>query len=92
MNSLAGRRRLPLDLRHAAEKVEGDPADRQAVSLGQHAVRQLVQQHRHVQQHREGERDGVGGGRDVSSGSLARTVAPNSQVMKAATMNQVHET
>ena len=52
---LAGRPRLPLDRGHAAEEMEGDRVHREAVAAGHHRVRGLVQQHRPVEHHREGQ-------------------------------------
>ena len=48
----AGRRRLLLDLGDAAERVQQDPADRQLEGAGHHAVAQLVDEHRGVEQAR----------------------------------------
>ena len=47
--------RLALDGGHAAEEVEGDRADREAVPPGHHRVGRLVQQHREVEHDREGQ-------------------------------------
>ena len=58
---LARRRRLLLDLREAAERVEQYPAHRQPEAPGHHAVAQLVHQHRQVEQHDEGDGDEVPG-------------------------------
>ena len=51
----AGGVRLAVDLGDAAEEVQRDGPDRQAVVLGHQRVRGLVQQHREVEQHRERE-------------------------------------
>ena len=52
-NSLARRLRLLLDLGEAAQRVQQDPADRQAEGAGHHAVAELVDQHGDVQQQHE---------------------------------------